>query len=567
MIRQALFLLSFRFRQIARGAQEAPGRAAFRTAILGGTATILWIGLYFFFKRGLDFLADYLPEPDLQDMTHGYLFGTFFLVMFLMLMVSNAILVYGALFRSRETAFLLAEPIRSDSLYLYKLGEALAFSSWAFALLGSPLLVAYGVSTGRSIAFYPLVAALLPPFLLLSAAIGGLAALALVRYVPRRRRQVLAVLAGILCVAIVLLLLRVFREGRTVAIPNYVWLQRFFVRIEFARSPVWPSSWLDQAVRAADVNAGAYLFYLLELMSQTLFFLWAGASLARRVLVDAFSRVQGRSDIRGQWLPTLLGIPERIAAFILRPFPSIEGALILKDIRGFLRDPVQWVQFLLFFGLLGIYFGSLRSLPYDLENPYWQNLLSFLNLSSCCFTLATFTSRFVYPLLSLEGNRLWVLGLAPIHRRRIVLAKFAFSAVGALAISVPLILLSDGMLRVPAGLIGLHLYMAIGVSLGLSGISVGLGAFAPNLREDNPARIVSGFGGVVNLLISLLFVLFAILSIAVPSHWHQVQGGILTGGRLPGWLAASLLVTTAGFVVATWVPMWAGIRRFVRMEM
>ena len=66
MIRQALFLLSFRFRQIARGAQEAPGRAAFRTAILGGTAAILWIGLYFFFKRGLDFLADYLPEPDLQ---------------------------------------------------------------------------------------------------------------------------------------------------------------------------------------------------------------------------------------------------------------------------------------------------------------------------------------------------------------------------------------------------------------------------------------------------------------------------------------------------------------------
>jgi len=45
---------------------------------------------------------------------------------------------------------------------------------------------------------------------------------------------------------------------------------------------------------------------------------------------------------------------------------------------------------------------------------------------------------------------------------------------------------------------------------------VGLGAIYPNLKEDNPSKIVAGFGGTLNLVLSLIFVLSIIGLEAVP---------------------------------------------------
>ena len=45
---------------------------------------------------------------------------------------------------------------------------------------------------------------------------------------------------------------------------------------------------------------------------------------------------------------------------ILAP-PKIR-LLLVKDLRIFRRDPVQWAQFLIFFGLVGLYFLNMKSL-------------------------------------------------------------------------------------------------------------------------------------------------------------------------------------------------------------
>ena len=90
--------------------------------------------------------------------------------------------------------------------------------------------------------------------------------------------------------------------------------------------------------------------------------------------------------------------------------PNPIRLLILKDLRTFRRDPAQWSQFLIFFGLLAFYFVNIRRLSYDVQKPYWRNLISFLNLSVTALILSTFTSRFIFPLLSLEGRNFWVLG-------------------------------------------------------------------------------------------------------------------------------------------------------------
>src|SRR5262249_34147998 len=134
--------------------------------------------------------------------------------------------------------------------------------------------------------------------------------------------------------------------------------------------------------------------------------------------------------------------------------------------------------------------------------------------------LSTFTSRFIFPMLSLEGRNFWVLGLLPLRREAILWGKFAFASGISLVATEVLILLSDLMLRMHPGMIVLHVGMVAVLCLGLSGISVGLGARLPNLKENDPSKIAAGFGGTLNLLVSLVFIFSIVTALALPCHLY-----------------------------------------------
>jgi ABC-2 type transport system permease protein len=77
---------------------------------------------------------------------------------------------------------------------------------------------------------------------------------------------------------------------------------------------------------------------------------------------------------------------------------------VLKDVRLFWRDPAQWIQFMIFFGLLCIYVLNLRNVAFNFQNPFWETMISYLNLAASALTLSTLTTRFVFPQFSLEGG-------------------------------------------------------------------------------------------------------------------------------------------------------------------
>jgi len=78
-------------------------------------------------------------------------------------------------------------------------------------------------------------------------------------------------------------------------------------------------------------------------------------------------------------------------------------------------------------------------------------MIGFLNLAVVGLILSTFTTRFIFPMISLEGRRLWILGLLPIRRDAILWSKFIFAAVGSLIPCMTLVLLSDLMLQIQFG--------------------------------------------------------------------------------------------------------------------
>src|SRR5207249_2179640 len=97
------------------------------------------------------------------------------------------------------------------------------------------------------------------------------------------------------------------------------------------------------------------------------------------------------------------------------------------------RSVLQWAEgalvaasffVLMLFSLLAVYIFNLRHFSQQLNNPFWTHLVSFLNLGACSLNLATLTTRFVYPQFSLEGKRLWVVGMAPLGLVKIVKTKY-----------------------------------------------------------------------------------------------------------------------------------------------
>ncbi len=289
-------------------------------------------------------------------------------------------------------------------------------------------------------------------------------------------------------------------------------------RLAFCQHPLWPSRWMSAGLLASargDWPRSGY--YLMVLSAHAALAYLAAAAVARDLYFRGYSRVQGgRSNRRRVGLYALDALFHRLFFFLPRPI----RLLILKDLRTFRRDPAQWSQFLIFFGLLAFYFLNIPRLGYGVQSPSWRNLVSFLNLSVTALILSTFTSRFIFPLLSLEGRNFWVLGLLPVGREQILWGKFAFSVGISLVATEGLVFLSDLMLGMSPVMIALHVGMVAVLCMGLSGISVGLGARLPNLRETDPSKIAVGFGGTLNLLVSLVFIFAIVTALAVPCHLY-----------------------------------------------
>ena len=239
--------------------------------------------------------------------------------------------------------------------------------------------------------------------------------------------------------------------------------------------------------------------------------------------------------------------------------------IVIKDVKSFIRDPVQWTQFLIFFGLLGIYFFNLRTFAYEERNPAWKNLIAQMNVLATSLTLATFASRFIYPQLSLEGRRFWVIGMVPIDRDQILYGKLALSFTCSLLISETLCAVSSIMLRTPLTLAVAHAVALFGICLGISGLAVGLGAIYPNFQEDNPSKIVAGFGGTLNLVLSLFFVVIVLIVQAIPCFLYYGPRPI-DPGTFRILIAAAMVVIAVLSLGACLIPMSMGLRAIRRLE-
>jgi ABC-2 type transport system permease protein len=543
------------------------GRSPGRLASIGLCCVLIWGLLFGLSLLGFrELVEDHKIRIDLPVFV--LIFNLSFVSLSMLLVFSSGVILYGSLFTSTESAFLLASPIRTDQIFAYKFQGALGYSSWAFLLLGSPVLIAYGfvVNGGAPWYYFLLLPLYFLGFILIPGSVGALFCLALVNFFPRRKKQLLL---GVAAVALALgawwVYARVLPSARQ-AFYQFDAISEFFGAFSLVQSPFLPAYWMAQGLREAAIGEWAMALYYLALIWSNGLLLYLLTTLAARGLYRrGFNVLASGGDLRRRyrtlWLDRALA---GVFGFLGRP----TRLLIDKDLRTFRRDPVQWGQLLIFLGLMALIFGMMRWLYLQGVTQRFQNGVSFLFLTATSFLLCAYTGRFIYPMLSLEGRKFWILGLLPIRRVDLLRGKFAYAAVMTVSAGEALVLFSDIMLGQSWIFVLLHTTAIAVLALGLSGLSAGMGAVMPNFRETDPSKIAVGFGGTLTLVMGLLYQVAVLAVMVLP--WHIVEAVANADGASLDlsrpWLWLGLAVGIALGVFAVVLPLRTGAQALEKME-
>jgi ABC-2 type transport system permease protein len=514
------------------------------------------------FYHGLKFIAKF---PGLGAVLTERLLYVLFAFLFALLLLSNLIIGYTNLFRNRETAFLLTLPIPAQTIFRWKFIESTVLASWAFVFLIAPLLAAFGLVRGVAWHFYPVTLVLIALFIVLPGVLGAVLATWVGRFLDRRSFQI-----AMVGTAVVLLALAAFwwkaqpvndelLDRRTLEA-----LDQLLAKTRFTLFPFLPSYWLSASVlQWAEGILRSAAFFALVLLSHTLFFGGIMCTRFGQVFYDTASAVQSRAGSERNWFHARsgrrfpVGWLEKIVGQLFW-LKRDTRALAVKDLRMFWRDTTQWGQSVMLFGLLGVYIINLRNFTHQLTSPFWVNLVAFLNLGICSLNLASVTTRFVFPQFSLEGWRLWIIGLAPMGLARVVKTKFWVASILSLFVTSGLITLSCYLLKMSWDRVLFFAAVITVMTFALNGLAIGLGVLYPNLKEANPNKIVSGFGGTLCFVLSSFYILASVLLLVFGAAGLHARAS----WAVEGITGFALLSFGIG-----WLPLKLGLRQLKNFEM
>ncbi|MBI1319586.1 MAG: hypothetical protein GC168_11655 [Candidatus Hydrogenedens sp.] len=533
-----------------------------KVGVISVSAVALWVAALVLFMAGFDFLMDMggrgPGDYNFGDLLMMRMLNILALAVFFMLVFSNTLICFSTMYRSKEVVYLLQAPITFEHFFYARFVECALFSSWSLAYLGSPLIIAYGVTTEVSPVFYVAAFVFFLPFIVIPAALGCMITMVAVWVFPRLKTSVLVALGILLIGAFFLYIASIIRGAQVTDDTLRQWLSAS----ARAQSPFLPSTWAaDGVLMAAHYEVGHPLFYFALLVTNALMALRVAGAMSSVLFYPGWSFLMGQDRQR---IKKARG-PLAWVDSVLSRLPNPYHPLSIKDVKLFWRDPTQWTQFVIFFGIMGVYIANLRNTSATFEKEIWRSWVASLNVGAVSLILATLTSRFVFPLISLEGRRFWILGLAPLTFGQLVWQKFWLSVSCTSVFTVGLALLSGYMLELAPIYYALTVYSVVLTNLGLSGLAVGLGTLYPTFSEDNPARIVSGMGGTLNLLLSIGYITIVVAAQVIVLQWRLIEG-FENSPAFYYALSGAIMVITSASALCVYLPMRLGLRNLQAME-
>ena len=551
-------LLSPKWQSMRARAVKTSTGAIGRGAVLGIVGLAFWGFIFAVLYR---LLVYFRGISEIGPLLAGKLLGLILVSFFGMLLLSNVISALSTFFLARDLDLLVAGPVDWLRLYIAKLIETCAYSSWMVVLMAIPMFAAYGVVYHGGPMFPLIVFAVFVPFLVLPTVVGAAITLLLVNIFPARRTKDILSVIAVLAAGGVVLLFRLMRPEQLARPEGFRSLIEFISVLKAPTSPWLPSDWMQTAVMSwLREEPDAFPLYLL--WSTAAAFIVIGALLHQALFAKAFTKAQesGERWVRKSMLSSAF-------ANMLAPLGMARRELVMKEVRLFFRDTTQWSQLILLAVLVVVYVFNIKFLPTSGEGVsfFVSNLIPFLNLVLAGFVLASIAARFIFPGVSLEGRTMWLLRSSPLSMRDLLWSKFWVGTIPLLVLAVGLVLTTGLLMKVSSFIMMVSVLTITMMTFGISGLAIGFGTLFPRFDTENAAQIPTSFGGLLFMMASIVMIGIVITLEARPvfSYLASVSFG---SARDPLEMIWGFGVAGVVCLFATIAPIRMALKRLETLE-
>ncbi len=459
------------------------------------------IGDYLFFRRIIVYLFS-LPD-EVADILIPQFLMVICLTFFSMLVFSNIIASISTFYLSKDLDLLISSPVAIRDIFMSRYLQTTINSSWIFFIFGIPIFVALGGCSGAGAWYYAGMALAVAPFMLIPSCMGILLTVMLMRFFPARKTYQFLSVIGLVFMGSLVMFFRFLQPekflGKKVPMEE---IQRYVENLKIPSYGFLPSTWMANTLQSGakgDYETMAY--WILLAWCATVALLVLDVVLISRVYYKGWSiAYAGRSGVQARrqsrfypWLEWMMG-------FLSPPLRTI----ILKDIRVFWRDPSQWTQLFMLGALVAVYIFNIRSLP--MESLFLKNFVSVMNIGLAGVVLAAVGLRFVFSSVSVEARSFWIIKSSPVDFSKYLWTKFFFYLVPLLALAETLVVISNMFLDVDLFLMAVSALGIFFITVGLTGLGIGLGAIYPVFEHDNIAEIGTSTGAIYYMLLSLGYI-------------------------------------------------------------
>lgn len=531
-----------------------------RRLLLGTLGALFVAGDYWFFRRVIIYF-NALPM-NVGEILIVQLLNLLCLTLFSMLVFSNIITSISTLYMSRDLDLLISSPIPTHDIFLSKFFATLINSSWMAVLFGAPIFIAYGQVYHASWGYYAVLPVAIMPFLLAPSGLGVLFTMTLMRFFPARRTHQIMTFIGLIFIAGLVMFFRFLQPEKFLGkdVPE----ERIIQFVEKLKAPDYP--WLPSSMMTKSLQAGAFGDWTVFMNEQRTLWIAAVALVAVTVVVATWFYYSGWASAHGA-RTVMMPKKEKYFYSVVRRAVSVFSpdirALVMKDLKLFWRDTGQWSQLFMLGALVVVYIFNIRNLP--LDTIYLKNVVSVMNIGLAGVVLAAVAARFVFGAVSVEGRSFWTVHSSPVDFRRYLWAKFLLYILPLLLLAEILVVVSNWFLAVDGFVMAVSAGAIAALTVGLTGLGVGMGAMYPKFDFENVAEVGATAGAIMYMIISLGFVGLSVSLIAGPVHMRLRHVFFLVpmdwGSALASF--AALGVITAVFVYA---PLKLGVEALNKLE-
>lgn len=478
-------------------------------------------------------------------------------IFFIAINVGNMVVSFSTLYKSKEVYHLITKPVSFTKIFLIKFLDNFFYSSTTLLLIISAVVLGYGNYFNYAIWVYPFVFFLLIlPFMFTAGSAGAIVLLAILKLSSRWGiKKVLGIIGSVYGIGIITfyfvsnpikLVERVF--------DYYPHIDQYFGFLENGLVKFMPNYWVAESLYWISENRieRAIPFIYANLITSIFIFsitLWLAKKWYYQTWLTSL-KITAELKSRSRKQNKVFGF-ERTSWV-----KGFDESILKREFWLFFREPSQWLHMLVMIFLITIFVSSISGIDIIILKAYNQYLKTIVYLIVTLFNVflvASLSLRFVFPLISLEGEALWKIRSAPIDFSQLLSKRLLIYFSIIFFIGQLISFFSNYQFPFQLSIIA-QINAAI-TTITLVSLNFGMGGIFANYKEKNAIRLASSQGASITFLFTLFYLvlIIAILFIPVSNYFFSVEQGLL----ISSW---NLIITSVILGILAFIISFTSIR-------